>query len=101
MSIKDFDLKKGGLFAAGVLFGTAGLRVLGSKDAKKLYAKCVAAALRARDCVLETAADLQENAQDIYAEAQQINEEREASEEAESESGEDGADTKEADPQEE
>ena len=26
-----------GLFAAGVLFGTAGIKVLGSKDAKKVY----------------------------------------------------------------
>ena len=25
-----------GLFAAGVLFGTAGIKVLGSKDAKKV-----------------------------------------------------------------
>lgn len=31
-------MKKTGLFAAGVLFGTAGLKMLGSKDAKKVYA---------------------------------------------------------------
>mgnify|MGYP006913568251 CR=1 FL=1 len=29
------DMKKIGLFAAGVLFGTAGLKVLTSKDAKR------------------------------------------------------------------
>ena len=29
--------KKAGIFAGGVLFGTAGLKVLTSKDAKKLY----------------------------------------------------------------
>ena len=29
-------MKKIGMFAAGVLFGTAGLKVLGSKDAKKV-----------------------------------------------------------------
>ena len=28
-------MKKIGLFAAGVLFGTAGMKLLGSKDAKK------------------------------------------------------------------
>lgn len=28
-------MKKFGLFAAGVLFGTAGIKVLGSKDTKK------------------------------------------------------------------
>ena len=31
-------MKKVGLFAAGVLFGTAGIKLLGSKDAKKVYA---------------------------------------------------------------
>lgn len=31
-------MKKTCLFAAGVLFGTAGLKILGSKDAKKVYA---------------------------------------------------------------
>lgn len=31
-------MKKTDLFAAGLLFGTAGLKMLGSKDAKKVYA---------------------------------------------------------------
>ena len=31
----DFKFKKSGLFAAGVLFGTAGIKILTSKDAKK------------------------------------------------------------------
>ena len=30
----DFKFKKSGLFAAGVLFGTAGIKILTSKDAK-------------------------------------------------------------------
>ena len=30
-----FDWKKITIFAGGVLFGTAGIKVLGSKDAKK------------------------------------------------------------------
>ena len=29
---KNFDAKKTGLFAAGVLFGTAGIKILSSKD---------------------------------------------------------------------
>ena len=33
-------VKKIGLFASGVLFGTAGVKVLGSKDAKKFYINC-------------------------------------------------------------
>ena len=81
--LKKIDIKKTGIFAAGVLFGTAGVKVLGSKDAKKLYTNCTAAALRAKDCVMKTATTIQENAEDIYAEAQQINEERAAAEEAE------------------
>ena len=31
-----FKLKKLGLFAGGVLFGTAGVKILGSEDAKNL-----------------------------------------------------------------
>ena len=81
--LKKIDIKKTGIFASGVLFGTAGVKVLGSKDAKKVYTNCTAAALRAKDCVMKTATTIQENAEDIYAEAQQINEERAAAEEAE------------------
>ena len=74
----SFKWDKTGLFAAGVLFGTAGIKLLSSKDAKKLYTNCAAAVLRAKECVLKTATTIQENAEDIYAEAQQINEERAA-----------------------
>lgn len=79
----NFNGKKTGLFAAGVLFGTAGIKILTSKDAKKLYTNCTAAVLRAKDCVMKTVTTLQENAEDIYEEAKQINEEREAEEVAE------------------
>ena len=68
--LKKVDGKKTGIFAAGVLFGTAGIKVLSSKDAKKLYTNCTAAVLRAKECVLKTAATIQENAEDVYAEAQ-------------------------------
>ena len=86
-------MKKIGLFAGGVLFGTAGVKLLSSKDAKKVYTECTAAALRAKDCVMKTVTTVQENAEDILAEAQQINEERAAQEAAAvQESEEDGAD---------
>lgn len=78
--LKKIDVKKTGIFAAGVLFGTAGIKILASKDAKKVYTQCTAAALRAKETVMKTAATIQENAEDIYAEAQQINEERAAKE---------------------
>ena len=70
------DMKKIGLFAAGVLFGTAGLKVLTSKDAKKAYAQTTAAALRAKDSIMTTVTAVRESADDIYAEAQAINDRR-------------------------
>ena len=76
--IKKIDVKKTGIFAAGVAFGTAGIKILSSKDAKKVYTNCTAAVLRAKESVMKTATNIQENAEDIYAEAQQINEERAA-----------------------
>ena len=75
------NTKHSRLFAAGVVFGTAGIKVLSSKDAKKLYTNCTAAVLRAKDCVMKTVSKVQENAEDIYAEAKQINEDRAAAEE--------------------
>lgn len=70
------NMKKIGLFAAGVLFGTAGIKVLGSKDAKKAYAQTTAAALRAKDSVMTTVTAVRESADDIYAEAKAINDQR-------------------------
>ena len=69
-------MKKIGLFAAGVLFGTAGIKLLGSKDAKKVYAHTTAAALRAKEGVMKTVTAVREGADDIYAEAKAINERR-------------------------
>jgi exonuclease I len=82
--MSDFKINKKstGLFAAGVLFGTAGIKILSSKDAKKLYTNCTAAVLRAKDFVMKTATTIQENAEDIYEDAKVINEERAAEEEA-------------------
>lgn len=88
--LKKIDKVKTGVFAAGVLFGTAGVKILASDDAKKLYTNCTAAVLRAKECILKTAATVQENAEDIYAEAKQINEDRAAqAEEFEDEAFED------------
>lgn len=46
-------MKKIGLFAAGVLFDAAGLKILGCREAKKVYTGVTAAALRAKDCVMD------------------------------------------------
>ena len=69
-------MKKIGLFVAGVLFGTAGIKLLSSKDARKAYAHTTAAALRAKEDVMKTVTAVREGADDIYAEAKAINERR-------------------------
>ena len=50
-------MKHIGLFAAGVLFGTA-------------------AAIRAKDCVMKAVTNVREGAEDIYADAKDINAKR-------------------------
>lgn len=74
-------LKGIGLFALGTLFGLEGIRLLSSKDAKKVYSHCTAGVLRIKDSVLDQVTTLQENCTDIYEEAKNINEERSQKEE--------------------
>lgn len=82
MKFNEIPWKKLGLFAGGVLFGTAGIRVLSSKDAKKCYTHATAAVLRAKENVMETVTTVRENCDDILAEAKEINEQRAGEEEA-------------------
>ena len=74
--LTKINWKKVGLFASGTLFGTAGIKVLASDDAKKVYTNCTAAVLRAKETVMNTVTTVQENAEDIYEGAKQVNEER-------------------------
>lgn len=74
--LKFISWKKLSIFAGGVLFGTAGVKILSSDDAKKVYTHCTAAVLRAKDCIMTTSTKIQENAEDIFAEAKEINKER-------------------------
>lgn len=76
----SFAWGKLGLFAGGVLFGTAGLKILSSKDAKKVYTNTTAAVLRAKKSVMTTVTNVRENAGDILADAKKINEDRAAAE---------------------
>lgn len=69
-------------FAGGALFGSAGLKILSSKDAKKVYIHTTAAGLRVKDYVMETVTSVQENAADILAAAEEINAKRAAEEDA-------------------
>ena len=61
-------------FVGGALFGSAGVKLLASKDAKKAYTHITAAGLRMKDSVMETVTSVQENAADILAAAKDINE---------------------------
>ena len=67
-------------FAGGAIFGSLGIKLLSSKDAKNVYVKATAAGLRVKDCVMETVTTVQENASDILAAAKDLNDERSAKE---------------------
>ena len=67
-------------FVGGALFGSVGIKLLSSKDAKRAYTQVAAAGLRMKDCVMETVASVQENAADILASAKDINDARAAKE---------------------
>ncbi len=71
------------LFIGGTLFGSAGLKLLGSKDARKVYTHVTAAALRCKDQIMRDVETVQESCSDILADAKQINADREKAAEAE------------------
>ena len=67
---------KAALFIGGTLFGSAGLKILSSRDARKVYTHATAATLRCRDEVMKHVELVQEGCSDILADAKQINEKR-------------------------
>ena len=71
------------LFIGGTLFGSAGLKLLGSKDARKVYTHVTAAALRCKEQIMRDVETVQESCSDILADAKQINADREKAAEAE------------------
>ncbi len=72
----DLKWKGLGLFALGTIFGLEGIKLLSSKDAKKVYAHCTAGVLRAKESAMTQVTTLRENCSDIVEEAKAINEER-------------------------
>ena len=72
----DKCVKNLAVFAGGVLFGSAGLKLLSSRDAKKAYTHATAAVLRMKESVMETVTTVQENAADILASAKDLNAQR-------------------------
>ena len=71
-------LKNIALLAGGFLIGTAGVKILSSKEAKKVYAHTAAAVIRAKDCVMTQATKVREGCGDILADARDINKKRDA-----------------------
>lgn len=71
-----FLLGKGTMFLAGTLFGSLGFKVLKSKEAKNICANALAFSLRAKDSLMESVTRVQENVEDIIAQAKDINEKR-------------------------
>ena len=67
-------------FVGGTLFGSFGIKLLSSKDAKNAYVHATAAGLRMKDSVMGTVIAVQENAADIVASAKDLNEQRAAKE---------------------
>ena len=65
-------------FVGGALFGSFGVKLLSSKDAKKAYVHVTAAGLRMKDTVMQSVTAVQENAADILASAKDMNEARAA-----------------------
>ena len=76
-------MNKFAAFAGGILFGTAGLKILSGRDAKKVYVHTTAAVLRAKDCVMQAVTAVREGADDVYADAKAINDRRAAEAEPE------------------
>ena len=77
----DDRYKKIALFAGGAVFGSLGIKLLTSRDAKKVYTHGTAAALRVKDFMMKTVTEAQENVDDILASAKDINEEKALEEE--------------------
>lgn len=71
-----------GILAGGFLLGSYGVKIVSSKDAKKLYTHTTAAVLRMKDEVVKDFTVISENCSDIAASARDINEKRAQEEEA-------------------
>ncbi len=74
----DWKWKYCRLVGAGFLLGSYGVRLLASRDMKKLYTCGTAAVMRMKDEVLKDMTLIRENCEDIAADAREINEKRQA-----------------------
>ena len=70
-----------GIAATAVALGTVGVMVLTSDEAKKVYTKVAAAALRAKDAVNDAVTDIAKGCSEIIDDAVAYNEQRAAANE--------------------
>lgn len=59
-------------FLGGVAFGTLGLKLLASKEAKKSYAKAIAKGYKAKDAFDASLSGVKQHTDDVLAEARDI-----------------------------
>ena len=69
-------IKHAAVFVGGVVFGSLGFKLLGSKEARKVYVHTAAAAIRAKDSVMSDVTRVREGCGDIVADAKQLNEQK-------------------------
>ncbi len=65
---------KARLVGYGFLLGTAGVKILTSREAKKVYTNVTSLGLRCADELMKTVQNVRENCEDIAADARAINE---------------------------
>ena len=75
-------VKNAAVFVGGVVFGSLGFKLLGSKEARKVYVHTAAAAIRAKDSVMTDVTKVREGCGDIVADAKQLNEQKRVAQEA-------------------
>ena len=63
-----------GLFCGGALASTLGVRILRSRDAKKVYAFALSALLREKDYIMDGVTEFREECGDVLADAKERNE---------------------------
>ena len=69
LKVAKATLKTPGVFAGGVAFGTVGLKLLSSKDAKKGYSVVLSKLYKAKDEVEGTISNIKQHADDVVADA--------------------------------
>lgn len=70
-SISKFS-KKGSLFIGGFLFGSAGFKLLSSKEAKNIYSHGLSKAFKIKDSIDTSLSAIKQHADDVQANARDI-----------------------------